>query len=67
LWQIRKNGSERYEQGRGKIHQAERDVVLFIRDRPLRSTLIAAGIGAVFGGFWLRRLTMARALTKSAA
>jgi ElaB/YqjD/DUF883 family membrane-anchored ribosome-binding protein len=67
LRQIRKNGSERYEQGRGKIHQTERGVVLLIRERPLRSVLIAAGIGVVFGGLWLRGLTMARAHTKSAA
>ena len=66
LRQIRKTGSKHFDAGRGKIHQAERHMVLFIRDRPIRSALIAAAIGVVFGGYWYRRLTMGRARTKSA-
>ena len=67
LRQIRQDGSDRYEQGREKINRAERGVVLFIRDRPLRSALIAAVIGLVFGGFWFHRLTMVPARTKNVA
>jgi len=67
LRKLRKDGSKRIEEGRGKMRRAERGVVRFIQERPLRSTLIALGVGFVFAGVWFRRLTMARARTKSAA
>ena len=66
LRKVRKNGSKHYEEGRSKMHQLERQVVQTIRERPIRSTLIAAGVGVVFGGFWFRRLTMGRARTINA-
>jgi ElaB/YqjD/DUF883 family membrane-anchored ribosome-binding protein len=66
LRQIRQNGSDRYKQERGKINRAKRGVVLFIRDRPLQSALLAAGIGVVFGGLWLSRLTLARVHARTA-
>ena len=67
LQHIRENGSERYAQGRGKVYQAEHAVEHYIRQRPLKSVLIAAGVGVVLGGYWLRRMTAARAHSKSAA
>ena len=67
LERIRENGSQSYALGRGKVHQAESAVEHFIQQRPLKSVLIAASVGALFGGFWLRRLTMRGAGTKSAA
>jgi ElaB/YqjD/DUF883 family membrane-anchored ribosome-binding protein len=67
LEQIRENGSQRYALGRGKVHQAESAIEHFIQKRPLKSVLIAAGVGVVLGGYWLGRLRNARACTKSAA
>ena|SRR5438552_18126458 len=67
LRKVRKNGSKRYEEGRSKMHQWEHQMVQTIRGRPIRSTLIAAGIGVVLGGFWFRRLIMAWTRAKNAA
>jgi ElaB/YqjD/DUF883 family membrane-anchored ribosome-binding protein len=67
LRQIRENGSVRYDQGRGKVHRAERAVEHFIQRCPLKSVLIAAGVGLVLGGFWFRRLATSWACTKNAA
>jgi ElaB/YqjD/DUF883 family membrane-anchored ribosome-binding protein len=67
LRHVRENGAEHCAQGRAKVHQAESALEHFIQKRPLKSVLIAAGVGALFGSFWLRRLTTTRAGTKSAA
>ena len=67
LERIRENGSQRYALGRGKVQQTESAVEHFIQKRPFKSVLIAASVGALFGGFWLRRLTTRGAGTKSAA
>ena len=66
---LRKLGADTsgyYEHGIGKMHQAERRAVQIIRDRPIRSALIAVGVGLVLGGFWFLRFTTARPHTKSA-
>jgi ElaB/YqjD/DUF883 family membrane-anchored ribosome-binding protein len=55
LGQFRENAVEYYEQSRDRVHQADRDVEQFIRDRPLKSVLIAAGVGLLLGAFWTRR------------
>ena len=55
LGQFRKNAAEYYEQSRERVHRADRDVEQFIRDRPLKSILIAAGVGLLLGAFWMRR------------
>ncbi len=55
LGQLRDNASGYYEDGREKVHQAERSFEQFIRDQPLKSILIAAGVGLVLGRFWMRR------------
>ena len=61
------NTSEYYEQGRDQVQHAERAVEHFIEKRPLKSVLIAAGVGIVLGSFLFRRIMTARARTKSAA
>jgi ElaB/YqjD/DUF883 family membrane-anchored ribosome-binding protein len=43
------------EMGRTKMKQVERSTAQFIRERPITSVLIAAGIGCVVGRFWVRR------------
>ena len=55
LGQLRENASDYYEEGREKVHQVERTFEQFIRDQPLKSILIAAGVGLVLGRFWMRR------------
>ena len=49
------NAADRYAEGQEKVHQAERRFENFIRERPVTSILIAAGVGLVLGRFWMRR------------
>jgi ElaB/YqjD/DUF883 family membrane-anchored ribosome-binding protein len=49
LGQLGDKASEYYAQGRDKAQQIERGVEQFIREQPLKSILIAAGIGVCFG------------------
>jgi ElaB/YqjD/DUF883 family membrane-anchored ribosome-binding protein len=65
LQDIRNNGSEHYDNGRRKMRQTERRVTQLIRNRPLRSALIATALGVVLGGFMFRRLRAARVHTNS--
>jgi ElaB/YqjD/DUF883 family membrane-anchored ribosome-binding protein len=41
--------------GRKKVHRVERNVERFIQKRPLKSVLVAAGVGLLVGGIWMRR------------
>jgi ElaB/YqjD/DUF883 family membrane-anchored ribosome-binding protein len=52
LGQMRENASECYEKGRDQLYKAEHTFEQFIRDRPVKSILIAAGIGLFLGRFW---------------
>jgi ElaB/YqjD/DUF883 family membrane-anchored ribosome-binding protein len=54
LGQMQENASACYERGRDKGRQVERTFDQFIREQPLKSVLIAAGIGLVLGRFWKR-------------
>ena len=49
------NAADRYAEGQERVHQAERRFENFIRERPVTSILIAAGVGLVLGRFWMRR------------
>jgi ElaB/YqjD/DUF883 family membrane-anchored ribosome-binding protein len=55
LDQARENAAEYVEQGRDKVHGVACACEQYIRERPLRSVLFAAGIGLVFGRFWKHR------------
>ena len=55
LGQLRDNASEYYEQGREKVFGVQRTVEQFICEQPVKSVLIAAGVGLLFGRFWMRR------------
>ena len=55
IGQMGDNASELYEQGRVKAHDVKRTFEQFIMDQPLKSLLIAAGVGLLFGRFWMRR------------
>ena len=53
--QLRASASEYCKEGRDTVQQAERSVEQFIRQQPLKSILIAAGVGMLLGGLWMRR------------
>ena len=55
LEQVGEIVSESYEQGRDKVHGVACACEQFIRERPLRSVLMAAGIGWLLGRVWKRR------------
>ena len=55
LRDARQNATDYYEQGRDNAHGALCNVEQYVRDRPVRSVLIGAGIGLLFGRFWMRR------------
>jgi len=53
--EVRENATEYYEQGRDDVHGVLCDFEQYVRARPLKSVLIAAGVGLLFGRFWMRR------------
>jgi ElaB/YqjD/DUF883 family membrane-anchored ribosome-binding protein len=55
LEQLSENASGYYEQGQEKARQVRRTLEQFIREEPVKTVLIAAGVGLVFGRFWMRR------------
>ena len=55
LRDVRENATEYYEQGRDNVHGVLCDFEQYVRARPVKSVLIAAGVGLLFGRFWMRR------------
>jgi ElaB/YqjD/DUF883 family membrane-anchored ribosome-binding protein len=55
IGQLQDEVSEYYERGRDQAYQAERTFEQIIKDHPLKSILIAAGVGLFLGRFWIRR------------
>jgi ElaB/YqjD/DUF883 family membrane-anchored ribosome-binding protein len=55
LGQAGEKAAEYYEQGRDKVHGVACACEQYLRERPLRSVLIAAGIGWLIGRFWKGR------------
>jgi ElaB/YqjD/DUF883 family membrane-anchored ribosome-binding protein len=53
---VRDSASEYIQQGRERAMQLEESVETFIHDQPLKSILIAAGIGFACGFLLMRRL-----------
>ena len=53
--QLRASASEYCEEGRDKVQQVEHSFEQFVRQQPLKSILIAAGVGMLLGGLWMRR------------
>jgi ElaB/YqjD/DUF883 family membrane-anchored ribosome-binding protein len=52
---LRESASDCKDQGRDKVQQVERTIEQYIRERPLKTLLIAAGVGLLLGRFWMRR------------
>jgi len=55
LGQSSENASGYLEQGQEKARQIRRTVEQFVREEPVKTVLIAAGVGLVLGRFWMRR------------
>jgi ElaB/YqjD/DUF883 family membrane-anchored ribosome-binding protein len=53
--QIRDAVREQYQRGRDKARQWEEGVENYVQEKPLRSLLIAAGVGLLAGLLWRRR------------
>jgi len=52
---LRENAGDYYEQGLKKAQKLEKSFESKIRENPLRSLMIAAGVGLVVGFLWSRR------------
>lgn len=55
LTELRDTATEYYEKGRERVVEAEQSMEDYIREQPVKSVLIAAGIGFLFGACYLRR------------
>jgi len=53
--QLRANAADRAKEGQDKVQQVERSFAQYVQEQPLKSILIAAGVGLVLGRFWMRR------------
>lgn len=53
--ELHDTAAEYYEQGKDKFSEVERSIEQFIKQQPLKSVLIAAAAGWLFGRFWMRR------------
>ena len=52
---LSKNASGYYKEGMEKVQGLEKTLEGKIRQNPLQSVLIAAGVGLILGAFWRRR------------
>jgi ElaB/YqjD/DUF883 family membrane-anchored ribosome-binding protein len=43
-----------YEHGKDKAHEWEEGIESYVREKPLRAVLIAAGVGVLLGVLWKR-------------
>ena len=55
LEQVREDAAEYYQQRRGQVKSTLCTFEQYVRERPIKSVLIAAGVGLLFGRFWMRR------------
>jgi ElaB/YqjD/DUF883 family membrane-anchored ribosome-binding protein len=55
LGHVGEQAAEYYEQGRDKVHGVACACEQYLRERPLRSVLMAAGIGWLIGRLWKGR------------
>jgi len=53
--QVQAGAADCAKEGSEKIRQAEHSIEQYIREQPVKSMLIAAGVGLVLGRFWMRR------------
>ncbi len=51
---IKESASEYYQAGRDKAAQWENQLEEYVRERPIKSLLMAAGVGVLLGILWKR-------------
>jgi len=51
---IKDQANEYYEQGRQRAQEWEQSLEDYVREQPIKSLLIAAGVGLVLGAIWKR-------------
>jgi ElaB/YqjD/DUF883 family membrane-anchored ribosome-binding protein len=54
IGQLRDHASDYYEQGRQRAQEWEQGLEEYIREKPIQSLLIAAGVGMLLGIIWKR-------------
>jgi ElaB/YqjD/DUF883 family membrane-anchored ribosome-binding protein len=52
---LRDAAGDYYEMGRGRAMDLEQTIEQRIREKPLQSMLVAAGVGLLVGALWIRR------------
>ena len=55
LRQVRADAAEYLEQARDEVRGLVCNFEQYVRDQPVKSVLIGAGIGLLYGRFWMRR------------
>ena len=53
--QSRAGAADSAREGQDEVQQVERSFEQYVREQPLKSVLIAAGVGLIIGRFWMRR------------
>lgn len=51
---LREHASEYYETGRERAKEWEQSLESYVREQPIKSLLIAAGVGVILGALWKR-------------
>ncbi len=51
---LRETAGEYYEEGRERAMKWEHNVEDYVREQPIKSLLLAAGVGLLLGVFWRR-------------
>jgi len=55
MGEIRDSANEYYEMGRERVYDYEQSLEDYVREQPVKSVLIAAGVGFLFGACYMRR------------
>lgn len=55
LHELRERATEKYGEGKERLQDFEEGLVRQVRESPMKSVLIAAGIGLALGFLWRRR------------
>ena len=52
--QVKRQAQDYYDQGRERAREFEQNLEEYIQEKPIKSILIAAGVGVVLGLLWKR-------------